>query len=212
MVCENLKSRMIKEQLMQRGINDARVLDAFRKVSRHEFVPEKDKKNAYNDHPISIGEGQTISQPYIVALMTQSLELTGGEKVLEIGTGSGYQTAILAELCDQVYSIERIKILAERAVQILGNLHYKNIHLKIDDGTLGWKEQEPFNAIIVTAGSPEIPKPLIDQLANNAKMVIPVGSNYSQVLKITEKKQGKIMEKNICGCVFVPLLGKHGWN
>ena len=166
------RNRMVESQLINRGIKDTRVLDAMRKVPRHRFVEEALFSQAYNDHPLPIGEKQTISQPYMVALMTEALELQGPERVLEIGTGSGYQTAILAELAEKIYSIERIRTLSTRAQRILDDLGYFNVVLKVGDGSLGLKEEAPFDAIIVTAGSPDIPQPLVDQLAMGGRLLI----------------------------------------
>ena len=202
---------MVQEQLIPRGINEPRVLSAFRRVQRHKFVPNKMEDMAYSDHPLPVGEGQTISQPYMVALMTEKLALSGEEKVLEIGTGSGYQAAILAELAKEVYSMERFSPLANKAQETLASLGYNNIHIKVGDGTLGWKEFAPFDRIIVTAGAPHIPESLFEQLSENGKLVIPVGGSFSQVLTVAEKKRGKISQEEICGCVFVPLVGKEGW-
>jgi len=208
---EILKKRMVQEQLMPRGIKNARVLDVFSRIDRHKFIPEDLRKSAYADFPLPIGEGQTISQPYIVALMTESLDLSGKEKVLEIGTGSGYQTAILAQLAREVYSIERFEALAERAQTMLNELGYKNIKIKVGDGTLGWEEASPFDRIIITAASPKTPMPLIEQLADNGKLILPLGESFSQVLTLVEKKDGKLKSSALCGCVFVPLVGKYGW-
>lgn len=208
---EILRKRMVQEQLMPRGIKNKNVLDAFRKVERHKFIPENLKNSAYADFPIPIDEGQTISQPYIVALMTECLNLTREDKVLEIGTGSGYQTAILAELAGEVYSIERFEVLAQKAQTLLSDLGYKNIKIKADDGTLGWKEAAPFDKIIITAASPKIPMPLTEQLKENGKLILPLGETLSQVLTLVEKKKGELQPLNICGCVFVPLIGKYGW-
>lgn len=207
----SIRDEMVKNQIISRGIKDERVIFAFLKVPRHKFVPEKNILEAYDDHPLPIGEGQTISQPYIVALMTECLGLKGDEKVLEIGTGSGYQTAILAELAHEVYSIERISSLAEKAKLILEELGYKNIKIKIGDGTLGWEEFSPYDGIIVTAGSPEIPPPLLNQLNDGGRLVIPLGDSFSQVLTVVEKNKDKIKKEEICGCIFVPLVGKYGW-
>ncbi len=202
---------MVKTQLIPRGIKDQRVLDAMLKVPRHLFVEEALRGEAYNDHPLPIGHKQTISQPYIVALMTQALELKGPEHTLEIGTGSGYQTAILAELCEKVYTVERIRPLLEQARKKLWELGYTNILFKAFDGTLGWEEYAPFDAIIVTAGAPRVPQPLLDQLADGGRLVIPVGGKFSQdLIKIT-KKNGDIVQKNLGGCRFVDLIGVHGW-
>ncbi len=208
---ETLKKRMVEEQLMPRGINNQKVLNVFLKLDRHKFIPENLQKSAYADFPLPIGEGQTISQPYIVALMTERLDLTGKEKVLEVGTGSGYQTAILAELAGEVYSIERFEGLAESARILLRDLGYKNIKIKVGDGTLGWQEASPFDRIIITAASPKIPLPLIGQLADNGKLILPKGESFSQVLTLVEKKEGKLKSTDICGCVFVPLVGEYGW-
>jgi len=203
---------MVEEQLIPRGIKNPKVLNVFSKIERHKFIAESLRESAYADFPLSIGDGQTISQPYIVALMTEHLDLTDKEKVLEIGTGSGYQTAILAELAKEVYSIERFEILAERAQTLLNELGYKNIKMKAGDGTLGWEEAAPFDRIIITAASPKIPLPLIEQLADNGKLILPLGESFSQVLTLVEKKDGKLKSIDICGCVFVPLVGKHGWS
>jgi protein-L-isoaspartate(D-aspartate) O-methyltransferase len=206
-----LRNKMIEEQLIRRGIRDERALDAFKKIERHKFISQDLSVDAYADFPLSIGEGQTISQPYIVALMTECLSLSGQEKVLEIGTGSGYQTAILAELSKEVYSIERLEGLANKATDILENLGYKNIKIKVGDGSLAWPEQAPFDRIIVTAASPKIPLPLIEQLKENGKLILPLGESFSQTLTLLEKKQDKIESIKVCGCVFVPLIGEHGW-
>ncbi|MBI5749771.1 MAG: protein-L-isoaspartate(D-aspartate) O-methyltransferase [Nitrospinae bacterium] len=208
---ESDRKIMVEEQLIGRGIRDRRVLDAMGKVPRHLFVEEALRSRAYGDHPLPIGEKQTISQPYMVALMTESLELKGNEKVLEIGTGSGYQSAVLAELCEKVYSVERIKALAVKARDRLDSLGYLNIAIKIFDGTYGWIEHAPYDAIIVTAGAPDIPKSLIDQLAVDGRMVIPIGDEFSQTLVKLEKGRDGITTTNICGCVFVKLVGNHGW-
>ena len=209
---ETLRKRMVEEQLIPRGIKNQRVLDAFYKIERHKFIPENLRSSAYADFPLPIGEGQTISQPYIVALMTECLDLTGKDKVLEIGTGSGYQTAILTELAGEIYSIERFEVLAGRAQTILNELGYKNIKIKAGDGTLGWEEAAPFDRIIITAASPKVPLPLIEQLADSGKLILPLGESFSQVLTLVEKKGGKLKSIDICGCVFVPLVGKHGWS
>ena len=206
-----LRKRMVEEQLIPRGIKSERLLDAFYKVERHKFVPEDLRGSAYADFPVPIGEGQTISQPYIVALMTQCLDLTGEEKVLEIGTGSGYQSAILAELAKAVYTIERHANLAKSAENVLKESGYKNITIKVGDGTLGWKEIAPFDRIIITAASPRIPLPLTEQINESGKMVLPLGEPLSQVLTLLEKKKGKLESVQVCGCVFVPLIGKYGW-
>lgn len=197
---------MVEKQIKARGVKDKKVLDAMLKVERHKFVPEKIRKYAYEDYPLPIGEGQTISQPYIVAFMTEQLSLKGKEKVLEIGTGSGYQAAILAEICKEVYSIEIIPSLAIQAEKLLKELKYKNIKIKIGDGFLGWEEYSPFDAIIVTCAPKEIPKPLIDQLAEGGRMIIPVGE-YFQDLILVKKTKGKISKKKVLPVRFVPMKG-----
>jgi protein-L-isoaspartate(D-aspartate) O-methyltransferase len=185
------------------------VLDAFLKIERHKFIPEELKSNAYADFPLPVGDGQTISQPYIVALMTEVLNLTGKERVLEIGTGSGYQAVILAELAKEVYTIERFEGLAKKAKELLLGLGYQNIKFKSGDGTAGWPEEAPFDRIIITAATSVIPAPLVEQLREGGKMILPLGESFSQVLTLTSKKNGKLESKNICGCVFVPLVGKY---
>jgi len=205
------RNRMVENQLISRGIKDARVLDTMRKIPRHRFVEEALIGQVYNDHPLPIGEKQTISQPYMVALMTEALELQGPEKVLEIGTGSGYQTAILAELAEKIHSIERIRSLSVKAQRILDELGYFNVVLKVGDGTVGFKEEAPFDAIIVTAGSPDVPQPLVDQLAMGGRLVIPVGDRYTQsLMKVVRAKEG-ITKTDLGGCRFVNLLGQYGW-
>ncbi|MGD9158269.1 MAG: protein-L-isoaspartate(D-aspartate) O-methyltransferase [Desulfobacteraceae bacterium] len=205
------RERMIKKQLIPRGITDERVLQAMAKVHRHLFIEEAFAGEAYSDHPLPIGQKQTISQPYIVALMTQILKLTGTEKVLEIGTGSGYQTAILAELSEKIYTIERIRPLMEKARYLLNNMDYTNILFKYFDGTLGWQQYAPFDAIIVTAGAPQIPGNLIGQLTEGGRMVVPVGGKTSQeLLEIIRTKGGYRTVKH-GGCRFVDLVGAHGW-
>jgi protein-L-isoaspartate(D-aspartate) O-methyltransferase len=206
------RERMVVEQLVPRGIHDESVLQAMRSVPRHLFVDDAMYSCAYGDHPLPIGSGQTISQPYIVALMTQALELKGSEKVLEIGTGSGYQAAILSRLCDRVYTIERIDSLLVRARKIFDKLHYHNIISRIDDGTTGWPSEAPFDGIIVTAGGPKVPEPLIAQLADPGRMVIPVGDQFVQELRLIEKKEGRISDSIIEHVRFVNLIGTHGWS
>jgi protein-L-isoaspartate(D-aspartate) O-methyltransferase len=180
---------MVKNQLIPRGIADENVLQAMGKIQRHLFVEDALVGEAYNDHPLPIGNKQTISQPYIVALMTEALELTGKEKVLEIGTGSGYQTAILAELSDMVYTIERIEPLLEKSKTLLKSLGYTNVYFKAYDGTLGWEDFAPYDAIMVTAGAPKVPEPLLKQLADGGRMIIPIGNKYSQdLIKVTRVK------------------------
>lgn len=208
------RARMINSHLMARGITDERVLKTMATVPRHLFVDEGIQDQAYSDKPLPIGSRQTISQPYIVGLMTEALELKGTEKVLEIGTGCGYQTAILAELADRVFSIERIASLAFRAQKTLDSLHYYNILIRAGDGTYGWSEESPFDAIIATAGAPKIPETLKEQLAVGGKLVIPIGSQSSQtLLRITRmsKKTDDMEIEDLCGCRFVDLIGEYGW-
>jgi len=205
------REKMVNNQLIPRGITDEGVLGAMGKIHRHLFVEEALMGEAYNDHPLPIGHKQTISQPYIVALMTEALELTGNERTLEIGTGSGYQTAILAELSRAVYTVERIGPLLEKAKALLGQLGYSNIYFKTFDGTLGWHEHAPFDAIIVTAGAPKTPEPLLDQLAEGGRLVIPIGNRYSQDLIRVSRTKNTFKEKNLGGCRFVDLIGEHGW-
>jgi len=212
MNCTDERLNMVDVQLVHRGIKDKRVLDAMRKVPRHLFVSSELVSVAYADQPLSIGESQTISQPYMVALMSECLRLSGGEKILELGTGSGYQTAILAELGSSIYTIERINILSVGAQRTLKHLEYENIKFKTGDGTLGWSENAPYYGIIVTAGAPKVSKVLIDQLSEGGRIVIPVGNSFSQELVGVSKINKKIKIENICGCMFVPLIGKHGWN
>ena len=207
------RERMVRDQIEARGIKDKRLLNVMRKIPRHLFVDEALRDQAYNDYPLPIGEGQTISQPYIVALMTEALELKGQEKVLEIGTGSGYQTAILAELAQSVFTIERVPTLMQRAKAILDSLGYLNVAYKTGNGTLGWPEVAPFQGIIVTAAAPEIPQPYVEQLNIGGKLVIPLGDKFSQVLyKIIKLADGRIKKQYLCGCRFVPLVGIYGWS
>lgn len=208
---ETLRNIMVDTQLIPRGIKDKRVLEAMRKVPRHIFTSASFQNRAYEDSALPIGEGQTISQPYMVAIMTELLELKGSEKILEIGTGSGYQTAVLAELSKEVFSIERIETLAKNAEEKLLMLGYNNIHIKTDDGTSGWEEEAPFDRILITAGAPAVPKPLTDQLADNGIIVIPVGEFFAQQLLIIKKSEGRLAEEYHIPCVFVPLIGKYGW-
>jgi protein-L-isoaspartate(D-aspartate) O-methyltransferase len=208
---ERLRHRMVEEQLVTRGIKDQRVLAAMQKVPRHLFVEEALWDRAYGDHALPIGERQTISQPYMVAIMTEILELRGPERVMEIGTGSGYQAAILAELATRVCSIERIKSLAMRARATLESLHYQNVAVKVFDGTYGWKDESPFDAIVVTAGAPEIPQPLLEQLKEGGRMAIPIGDQTMQVLHKVVKTPTGITDLELTGCVFVPLIGRYAW-
>jgi protein-L-isoaspartate(D-aspartate) O-methyltransferase len=202
-----MREKMVETQIKARGVKDSRVLSAMLKVERHLFVPKELQTSAYTDQPLAIGEGQTISQPYIVALMTELLELKGGEKVLEIGTGSGYQAAILAELAKEVYTIEIIETLATSAKKVLLQIGYENIMAKTGDGYLGWPEVAPFDAIIVTAAPDHIPEPLLEQLKEGGRMVVPVGI-YSQVLKRIIKRSGRIETSDIVPVVFVPMTGE----
>jgi protein-L-isoaspartate(D-aspartate) O-methyltransferase len=209
---KELREFMVKTQLIPRGINDERVLNAMKKVPRHLFVDDYIQHKAYDDIALSIGEGQTISQPYMVAIMTQLLELKGDEKMLEVGTGSGYQAAILAELSKEVYSVERIAVLVKKAEDRFHSLGYNNIHIKIGDGTLGWPDEAPFDRIIITAGTPKIPEPLIEQLSEDGIIIAPVGDRFSQQLLKVRKSKGKLLEDYHTPCVFVPLIGEYGWN
>lgn len=209
------RKKMVQEQITARGITDRRVLDAMLKTPRHIFVQEAMAAQAYSDSSLPVGEKQTISQPYTVALMTELLELTGREKVLEIGTGSGYQTAILAALADRVYTVERIRPLALRARKCLDSLRLFNVMLRINDSEgspIGWDEEAPFDAIIVTAGAPAVPRVLTDQLAVDGRLVIPVGDEREQrLVKIVRKDDGALETTTSIGCRFVPLIGRQGW-
>jgi protein-L-isoaspartate(D-aspartate) O-methyltransferase len=204
---KTMRERMVETQIKARGVKDHRVLDALLKVERHLFVQKDLQASAYSDQPLPIGEGQTISQPYIVALMTELLELRGDEKVLEVGTGSGYQAAILAELAKQVYSVEIIEKLATSSEKLLLELGYKNIQVKAGDGYLGWPEAAPFDAIIVTCAPDHVPKPLIEQLKEGGRLVIPVGE-YGQELKKIVKRPGKSESTNVIPVIFVPMTGE----
>jgi protein-L-isoaspartate(D-aspartate) O-methyltransferase len=208
------RMKMVDTQIRTRGIRNPRVLKALEKVPRHLFVNEALRDQAYNDNPLPIDGGQTISQPYIVALMTEALELTGSEKVLEIGTGSGYQAAVLAELVDHVFSIDRIASLAGNARRLLESLNYYNIAIRVGDGTLGWKDEGPFDAIMVTAGAPDIPKTLVEQIAVGGRLVVPVGGRHSQLLiKLTRLSESvnDVKKEDLGGCRFVDLIGEYGW-
>ena len=206
------RERMIEEQLVARGITDQRVLEAMRTVPRHLFVEDAIQAHAYGDFPLPIGSGQTISQPYIVALMTLALHLPGSEKVLEIGTGSGYHAAILSRLCQKVYTVERLDALVSRARKVFDRLRYYNIVSRIDDGTVGWPSEAPFDGIIVTAGGPRIPEPLIAQLAEPGRLVMPVGGQDVQELQVVDKRDGGITVTTIEQVRFVDLIGAHGWS
>jgi protein-L-isoaspartate(D-aspartate) O-methyltransferase len=205
--------RRMADDLARMGIRDPRVLAAFAKVPRHLFVPEGERAFAYADGPLSIGRGQTISQPYMVAAMTEALGLAGGERVLEVGTGSGYQCAILAELAREVVTVERIAELSARAGEAIRGLGYDNVTLVVGDGTLGAPEHAPFDAVMVTAGAPpEVPEPLLAQLAEGGRLVIPTGDRGMQTLMRYTKRGGRILPEALMACVFVPLVGAHGWS
>jgi protein-L-isoaspartate(D-aspartate) O-methyltransferase len=208
---EKARKIMVERQLAGRGIRDRRVLEAMARVPRHLFIPEELRELAYADQPLPIDREQTISQPYIVALMTEALDLSEDAIVLEIGTGSGYQSAILAEISRMVYTVEKYPELLEKASKILGSCGYNNIVSKVDDGTMGWPEYKPYDAIIVTAGAPHVPQPLLDQLAERGRLLVPVGDSTSQeLLKLTRSQNG-YSQQRLGGCRFVPLRGEHGW-
>ena len=216
---EKLRAEMVESQLRARGIADPRVLSAMGKVERHRFVPANLIESSYDDYPLPIGEGQTISQPYMVAIMTELLELKGNEKVLEVGTGSGYQAAILAELSKRVISMERYKTLADKAQKLLLEMGYlpagrhgTNVEVRIGDGTEGYPPEAPYDGILVTAACPDIPPPLVEQLAEGGRLVLPIGDRYLQTLTLVRKRAGKIDIGRSIGCVFVPLIGKYGFN
>jgi protein-L-isoaspartate(D-aspartate) O-methyltransferase len=209
---ERDRARMVEEQVVRRGIADERVLGAMRRVPRHLFVDEALRDRAYGDRALPIGEEQTISQPYIVALMTSLLELTGTEKVLEIGTGSGYQTAVLAELARRVCSIERLPRLGQRARTVLEGLGYSNVWVRVGSGTLGWPDEAPFDRIIVTAGGPSVPPPLFEQLAPGGRMVLPLGDMEAQTLTVVENVNGTMKLTPHGDCKFVRLVGKYAWD
>lgn len=202
---------MVERQLVARGISDVRVLDAIREIPRHLFISDSMRHEAYDDTPLPIGEGQTISQPYMVAIMTELLGLRGYERVLEVGTGSGYQAAVLSRLCNWVYTIERIQSLSDRARKVTETIGCPNITFVVGDGTLGLPDQAPYEGVIVTAGSPLIPDCLVEQLAVGGKLVIPVGDRFSQTLKRVIKTGSGTIVENHTGCRFVDLVGKHGW-
>ena len=206
------RERMAEEQLAGRGVTDPRVLAAMRRVPRHLFVEEALRERAYGDHPLPIGDGQTISQPYMVGLMTELLRLDGTQKVLEIGTGSGYQAAVLGELSARVCTVERIPKLAKRARELLEMLGYSNVWVRVANGTLGWPDEAPFDRILVAAGAPNVPPPLFEQLAEGGCMVMPVGEANTQVLHLIEKRNGEMHTTEQAGCVFVKLVGKYAWD
>lgn len=205
------RERMVEEQLIGRDIRDRRVLEAMRSVPRHLFVPPQHRRHAYSDGPLPIGGGQTISQPYIVALMTQLLNLKGDELVLEIGTGSGYQAAILSKLAREVHSVERERELAERALRVLSSLGINNVHVHVGDGSQGLPEYAPYQAILVTAAAPEVPQVMLDQLDDGGRLVIPVGGRFGQFLELWERKGAKFTQDILAPVAFVPLRGKYGW-
>lgn len=207
-----LRREMVENQLERRGITDRYTLDAMMHVPRHHFVPSSMQVHAYVDSPLVIGKGQTISQPYIVALMTQSAECDPSSKVLDIGTGSGYAAAVFAHFCHEVYSIERIPQLAEEAKERFQTLNYDNIHVKIGDGTLGWEEHAPYDAIVVTAGAPVLPQSLVGQLKDGGKLIIPVGdSTFQKLVRYRKQEDGTLSEEVLEYVRFVPLIGEEGW-
>ncbi|WP_085813720.1 protein-L-isoaspartate(D-aspartate) O-methyltransferase [Geoanaerobacter pelophilus] len=210
---EARKERMLSEHLAARGIRDAAVMKAMREVPREAFLPSGMELFAYDDGPLPIAEGQTISQPYIVAYMVEALELLGGERVLEIGTGSGYAAAVLSRCAAQVYTVERIPFLAAGARARLEVLGYDNVTVHLGDGTLGWEEHAPYDAIVVTAGAPEVPRELLDQLAPLGRLVIPVGptQHLQELVRVRRTREGKIRQEQLCPVRFVPLIGEHGW-
>jgi protein-L-isoaspartate(D-aspartate) O-methyltransferase len=205
------RERMVEEQLVNRGVSDLRVLAAVSRVERHRFVAEALQSRAYDDKPLPIGERQTISQPYMVGLMTQALELRGEERVLEIGTGCGYQTAVLAELAATVYTVERLAVLAAAARATLDAFGYTNVVTRVGDGSLGWAEEGPFDAILVAAGTPQVPRPLLVQLAMGGRLVFPVGEEELQTLVRIRKEEGGVREEYFGDCRFVKLVGRYGW-
>jgi protein-L-isoaspartate(D-aspartate) O-methyltransferase len=207
---ETLRRRMVDE-IAGQGIRDERVLEAFRRIPRHLFVPESALDVAYENHPVAIGQGQTISQPYMVACMTQALELKGGEKVLEIGSGSGYQTAVLKALNADVYTVERLPELSDRARENVERAGFTGVHYRVADGSRGWPEEAPFDRVIVTAGAPTMPVSLVEQLREGGTMVIPVGGEEEQELLLVRRDQGRVTREKICSCIFVKLLGDEGW-
>ena len=208
---ETARKRMVEGQIANRGIDSPRVLEAFLRVPRHLFLPDKKCPRAYQDGPLPINKGQTISQPYIVAYMTEQLKLTGDEKILEIGTGSGYQAAILGELAREVHSVERHESLAKSAVGLLEELGYENIQVHLGDGTKGLPDHAPYQAIIVTAAGPDVPAPLLDQLADGGRLIMPVGARFGQVLRLCRRDGGKYHQEDLTPVAFVPLIGEHGW-
>ncbi|MFW5999285.1 MAG: protein-L-isoaspartate(D-aspartate) O-methyltransferase [Halanaerobiaceae bacterium] len=208
----SLRERMVEDQLVARGIEDENLLSAFSSVPRHEFVPEKERGHAYEDRPLPIGQGQTISQPYIVAEMISALELEAGDRLLEIGLGSGYAAAIMAEVANEVFAVERLAVLVRRAREKLAELEYDNIEVKTGDGTEGWPEKAPFDGILVSAAAPEVPETMLEQLDTGGVLVIPAGDKtVQQLLKITREDEGKYRREKLGGVRFVPLVGRYGW-
>jgi len=209
---ESRRADMVEYQIRTRGIKDARVLEAIGKVPRHLFVPEGYADSAYDDRPLPIGSGQTISQPYMVAVMTEALKLIGGERVLEIGTGSGYQTAVLAEIVARVVTIERRAELSQSAAEVLRALAYTNVEFVVGDGSKGYAPRAPYDGILVTAGAPDVPGVLLRQLADGGRLVIPVGNTLQQTLTRVTAEGGRYATERLEGCVFVPLVGEYGWS
>jgi protein-L-isoaspartate(D-aspartate) O-methyltransferase len=205
------RDRMVQEQIVGRGISDSRIIAAMRKIPRHLFVDPGIVNRAYDDSALPIGNKQTLSQPCMAARMTEALSLAEDEKVLEVGTGSGYQTALLAELCFNVFSVEKLRALSRKARALLDRLEYHNIALHVGDGTIGWSEHAPYNAIIVTAGAPKAPKPLLDQLAIGGRLVIPIGDEQAQTLMRITRTRNSFKQEPLGECKFVKLLGKYGW-
>ncbi len=203
-----LRQRMVESQIVARGVRDERLLEAMRKVARHLFVPEQLQDAAYDDSPLPIGYGQTISQPYIVAVMTECLRLRGGERVLEVGTGSGYQAAVLAEIADSVFTIEIVSALAKEAKERLRRLGYGNVVVREGDGYRGWPEKAPFDAVIVTAAPDHVPQPLVDQLKVGGRMVIPVGAMYQELVVVTKESEKRVREESVLPVRFVPMTGE----
>lgn len=203
--------RRLAEELAGQGIRDERVLEAVRCIPRHLFVPEEMADQAYENHPVAIGQGQTISQPYMVACMSQALELQGGEKVLEVGSGSGYQTAVLKALNADVYTIERLPELSDRARGNVERAGFAGVHYRVGDGSRGWPEEAPFDRVIVTAGAPTMPVSLVEQLREGGSMVIPVGGEEEQELLLVRRENGRVTREKICSCIFVKLWGDEGW-
>lgn len=208
---ESMRHQMVETQIIGRGITNQQVIDAMMKVPRHLFVPTYLQNEAYNDYPLPIGEAQTISQPYMVAEMTAALEPKENDRVLEIGSGSGYQAAILAEIVNELFTIERIETLARRAENLLRQLDYKNIFIKVGDGTMGWQEYAPYDSILITAATPELPPPLVEQLKEGGIIVAPIGNKIVQTLTKIKKIGGMLHQEQLFDCMFVPLVGAYGW-